>query len=336
MNASTRVVAGIGLALLLTGCERPPPESVQAGFRGTGMIQVHNKRLVAALDAANVVPAALPKPQVEEGGPTAGTTFQNVQVLKDLPVPEFARLMAAITTWVSPQQGCVYCHAGADLASDALYTKVVARRMIEMTRHINSGWKHHVAETGVTCFTCHRGQNVPANIWFATPNDPHMSAYAGNKAGQNAPSDVVRLASLPNNPFAQFLDQPHEVRVVATSPLRQDGMGASIKDAEATYGLMMHMTQALGVNCTYCHNTRSFFAWDQSTPQRATAWYGIRLVRDLNTNYLEPLAGTLPANRHGAAGDGPKLDCATCHNGAFKPLLGVSMVADYPELKGGN
>ena len=30
----------------------------------------------------------------------------------------------------------------------------------------------------------------------------------------------------------------------------------------------------------------------------------------------------------------PGLTCATCHQGAFKPLNGVSMVPDYPELKG--
>ena len=35
--------------------------------------------------------------------------------------------MAAITAWVSPKEGCNYCHEGADLASDAKYTKVVAR-----------------------------------------------------------------------------------------------------------------------------------------------------------------------------------------------------------------
>ena len=51
--------------------------------------------------------------------------------------------------------------------------------------------------------------------------------------------------------------------------------------------LMMHISKALGVNCTFCHNSRSFTAWDQSTPQRATTWYGIRMMRDLNANYLE-------------------------------------------------
>ncbi len=76
----------------------------------------------------------------------------------------------------------------------------------------------------------------------------------------------------------------------------------SIKQTEWTYALMMNFSQSLGVNCTYCHNTRSFTDWDQSTPQRATAWYGIRMVRDLNTNYLDPLHSTFPPARLGAEG----------------------------------
>jgi len=122
--------------------------------------------------------------------------------------------------------------------------------------------------------------------------------------------------------------------VISEVALRQDGMGPSIKQAEQTYGLMMHFTHALGVNCTYCHNSRSFFDWDQSSPQRAVAWYGIRMVRDLNSHFLDPLQPTFPVTRRGPGGDAPKLNCATCHQGAFKPLNGVSMLKDYPELSG--
>jgi photosynthetic reaction center cytochrome c subunit len=95
---------------------------------------------------------------------------------------------------------------------------------------------------------------------------------------------------------------------------------------------MMHMSQSLGVNCTYCHNTRSFADWETSTPQRGTAWYGIRMVRDLNAQYVDPLASVLPANRLGSEGDPLKLNCATCHQGAFKPLYGASMLPNHPEL----
>jgi len=92
------------------------------------------------------------------------------------------------------------------------------------------------------------------------------------------------------------------------------------------------MSQSLGVNCTYCHNSRSFASWDGSTPQRAIAWHGIRMVRDLNRAYLDPLQSTFPKARLGPLGDAPKVGCATCHQGVYKPLYGVSMLKDYPSL----
>ena len=56
------------------------------------------------------------------------------------------------------------------MADDSLYQKKVARRMLQMTQHINESWKdNHVGGTGVTCFTCHRGQPVPAHVWFTDP-----------------------------------------------------------------------------------------------------------------------------------------------------------------------
>jgi len=63
------------------------------------------------------------------------------------------------------------------------------------------------------------------------------------------------------------------------------------------------------------------------------AWHGIRMTRDLNANYLKQLSNAWPANRLGPTGDSPKLACATCHQGVYKPLYGVSMVKDFPELK---
>ena len=34
----------------------------------------------------------------------------------------------------------------------------------------------------------------------------------------------------------------------------------------------------------------------------------------------------------GREGDPLKVNCSTCHQGVNKPLLGVSMLRDYPEL----
>jgi photosynthetic reaction center cytochrome c subunit len=323
------VIAVAATAVILSQAERPPMDSVQRGYRGTAMDQIYNPRTVADELVANKIPASLPP--LGNAGPKAGAVYKNVKVLNDVGVGEFTRLMASMTTWVAPAQGCAYCHDLKDMSSDSLYTKVVARRMLQMVRHVNTDWKQHVAETGVTCYTCHRGQPVPTNIWFNNPGPLQAGGFAQMPAGKNHPAPAAGDSSLPFDPFTPFLEQDKDIRVVSQTALPA-GDHQSIKQTEWTYSLMMNFSQSLGVNCTFCHNSRSFTDWSQSTPQRVTAWYGIRMVRDLNTAYLDPLHSTFPVARLGIEGDSPKVNCATCHNGVYKPLFGVGMAKDFPEL----
>ncbi len=321
------VLAAAGV--IFTRAERPPIETVQRGYRGTGMDLLYNPRFLQAERAANQIPVSLPR--LPDTGPKAGAVYKNVKVLKDESVGNFTRLMASVTTWVAPAQGCAYCHDVNNMAADTVYTKVVARRMIQMVQHINSGWKSHVAEVGVTCYTCHRGQPVPTNIWFNNPGPVQAGGMAQMPAGKNHPTAVANGASLPFDPFTPFLEHDADIRVISKTALpTQDHQ--SIKQTEWTYSLMIHFAQSLGVNCDFCHNTRALAEWNQSSPQRVSAWYGIRMVRDLNINYLDPLHATFPVGRLGVSGDSPKVNCATCHNGVYKPLFGVSMVTSFPEL----
>jgi photosynthetic reaction center cytochrome c subunit len=331
IGAAIAVLVVLGIILGTT--ERPPMGSIQHGYRGTAMDYLYNPRDMAVKVADNKVPTSLP--YMGNVGPKASTVYKNVKVLGDLSVGEFTRLMASMTTWVEPTAGCAGCHNVANMADDSSYQKVVARRMIQMVRHINADWTAHVQQTGVTCYTCHRGQPVPANIWFNNPGPTQAGGFAEIPAGKNHPTPLIVAggSSLPLDAFTPFLEQSNEIRISSTTAL-PSGDRASIKQTDWTYSLMMHFSQALGVNCTYCHNTRSFSNWEQSSPQRATAWYGIRMVRDLNNAYLDPLHDTFPPTRWGAAlSDSPKVNCATCHNGVYKPLFGVSMAKDFPELK---
>ena len=266
-------------------------------------------------------------------GPKAREVYQNVQVLGNLSVSQFTAQMVAITAWVSPEQGCNYCHNAANFADDSKYTKVVARKMIQMTQHINADYKAHVANTGVSCYTCHRGQPVPAQTWYQPLLQDKHADFIGNRNGQNAPAPQVNLSTLPNDPVTTYLNDNTTIRVLAKTAL-PNGPSATIQATEGTYGLMIHMSQSLGVNCTYCHNTRSFSNWAESTPQRITAWHGIRMVGDVNNNYLEPVKPVLPVNRLGPNGDVPQVACSTCHQGAYKPLYGAPMVQDWPGLQG--
>jgi photosynthetic reaction center cytochrome c subunit len=326
------ILSVMALVIVVGTFQHPPVDILQRGYRGTGMAQVYNPAHLAALQTSNQLPASTP--QTPASGQTAGQSFQNVQVLKDVDSTEFMRLMTDITTWVAPDQGCSYCHAeGEPLSSDKLYTKVVARRMLQMTMHVNGDWHSHVADTGVTCYTCHRGHPVPTNIWFKNPGPPTSANNDGDRTDQNWPIAANGRTSLPFDPFTPFLDQANDVRVVSTTAL-PEGDRHSIKQTEWTYSLMVSMSEALGVNCTYCHSSRSFTDWQQSTPARVTAYYGIRMVRDLNTDFLDPLASQFPHDRLGPLGDGPKINCSTCHQGVYKPLFGASLLKDYPELAG--
>ncbi len=333
MMSRTQKLVGVAcMTLLVAACERPPIETSQNGFRGTAMVQVNNPR---APEPELGYPAALP--EAPASGPKAGEIYQNVQVLGDLSVAQFTRLMTSITQWVSPEEGCNYCHYPENLADDGKYTKVVSRRMIQMTQHVNSTWSDHVGNNGVNCYTCHRGKNVPEYIWFTEGMSNYGNQYfVGWRNGQNVPSENAGLASLPSDTASTFLqktDGNPSIRLASDKIFSEPGLGLSIKDAEYSYGLMMNWSTALGVNCTYCHNTRAFQNWEQSTPMRVTAHYGLNMVRDLNANYLIPLGPVYPDYRLGPhEADAPKAYCKTCHQGVNKPLGGADAVSAYPSL----
>lgn len=290
------------LIAVLAGCEDPDVETVQTGFRGTGMVQVYNDDALARAVAATRLP--VPIPPVPPGPPALPGTWQNVQVLGDISPAEMTRTMVAITQWVSPVEGCAYCHVAGNLASDSLYPKRVSRQMLRMTRNINANWTGHVGQTGVTCWTCHRGQQVPANIWFVTDRNQELRHY---------------------------LDR-EDVRVQSNTYVPSNANRSSIKQTEYTYALMIDMSKSLGVNCTYCHNSARFGSWEESPPQRLTALRGIRMTRELNNEYLLPLTAVFPEHRLGPLGDVAKIQCATCHQGAYKPLYGASITAQYPAM----
>ena len=319
----------LGALALLSACERPAMDTVQHGYRGTGMVEVYNPRLMEKVIENNVAPVTQAPAPTE--GPKAGEVYQNVKVLGDLSVGAFAQLMVSMTAWVAPEKGCTHCHNAGNFADDSPYTKLVARQMIKMTQTINSEWKTHVGSTGVNCFSCHRGKNVPEFVWYQPLPQSKGADFIGNKMKQNTPLKTTKFSSLPYDPFTPYLLGKDPIRVQATKALPSDHV-ASIATTEQTYSLMNHMSASLGVNCTFCHTTQSFSKWGGGPPQRVTAYHGIRMVREINNGFLVPLTDTFPVNRKGELGDVAKANCATCHQGAYKPLFGARMLDEHPGL----
>jgi photosynthetic reaction center cytochrome c subunit len=343
VGAAGAILIG-GIMVATAGWDLPPTDSVQYGYRGTGMEEVLDREDQLKLAAANALPEGIitaPTPE-DRVGPKVRElpdTYKNVQLLGDLTEAQFLSFMTNISAWVAPQEGdnagCAYCHNLENMADDSMYTHKVARRMIQMNWTINSQWKQHVGTTGVVCYTCHRGQPVPRNIWFKKEGPSSGgSGWMGFRDGQNLVATSAGYTSLPYDSLSMYLEGDNNIRVHTDTAL-PSGNPAGTKDAEKTYALMMHMSNALGVNCTFCHNSRAFNVWAEGPATRVTAWHGIRMTRSLNQTYLVPLQATYPPNRLGPLGDAPKVNCSTCHQGANKPLLGVSMLKDVlPEFGG--
>jgi photosynthetic reaction center cytochrome c subunit len=319
------------LILCFLTFQRPPVDVISTGAPGVGMQVLYNPAQLNAALGINQAPKALPP---IDAGPAAGTVYKNVQVLTGVSAGAFGRLMISMTQWVAPAQGCGYCHVAGNFASDAKYTKVVARRMLQMTIATNVTYANHVGSTGVTCYTCHRGMNNPSNIWFKGEVPGSAPGLVEADMGKNLPAANVNSSSLPSDPYTPFLLGGDNIRVSGSTALPEGINPASVKNTEWTYALMMTYSQGLGVSCEFCHNSRAFNDWSQSTPQRVTAFYAEAMLRSLNGDYMVPLTGVFPAALKGPSGDVAKIDCATCHQGVYKPLFGAKMAAGFPALEG--
>ena len=317
-----------------------PPIGAEQFSPGPSMIQFQRGHMPEPVsqDPPPVLPQAAP------GGPAATAAYKNVQVLTDVSANEFMRLQQAITQWVSPQQGCGFCHVGEDYASDAKPQKQAARVMLQMVRHVNADWSSHVSPAGVTCYTCHRGQSVPAETWFPlVPRE--QGAIMAKQENWNEAADNVRKF-FPDAGWDLFLLGNEPISVQSTTALPSQTVAEQVV-AKRVYEMMMQMSDGIGVNCTYCHNSRALSDWSQSTPQRWVGQSGLDMTRELNREFLRKVHSVLqqsrervgettrpglPAHESGPLPADGFVICASCHMARPKPMNGASITADYPGL----
>jgi photosynthetic reaction center cytochrome c subunit len=307
--------------------------------------QIHWDRGHIPEPVSQAAPAPLPAETDGGGTGPATSVYKNVQVLTDVNADEFMRLQHAITQWVSPQQGCGFCHTGTDYASDAKPEKQVARLMLRMVRHVNADWADHVSPAGVTCYTCHRGQPVPAEVWFpSTP--PPVKPFIAKQEPYREDADTVRKF-FPDAGWTEYLLEDTPISVQSTTALPSQTVASQI-ETKRIYEMMMQLSDGIGVNCGYCHNSRAFESWAQSTPARWIGYYGLKMNREINRDYLLQLSTIIPQTRqrlvethlpvlpgrdYGPQRGNGFVVCATCHYGEPKPLGGAAMLHDYPGLR---
>ncbi|MGK7755821.1 MULTISPECIES: photosynthetic reaction center cytochrome PufC [unclassified Roseovarius] len=319
-------------AWLVSADKSSAVDSLQTGPRGTGMSVPEFKSELAARDPGiEGYMAMRSDPVVPQGGEElAGDARENVPPgLEGLTVENYDRLLAAMQQWTGIP----------DLFEDMdSYQTSVGYTMIAMTQNLNENWDAHVnanAEVGVTCYTCHRGQPVPTDVWFNI--SPVNERVEGWGAVQNRVTPLSSYTSLPSDALQTYLVDGDSIKVHDLESRVEGVPGVDgypgIQHTERTYAFMNYISNSLGVNCVFCHNSRAFYDGAQVTPQWATELLGIQMVQELNNDYLIPLEGLLPEHRLGPKyGDAPKAACRTCHKGYQKPLQGTNVIQDWPEL----
>jgi hypothetical protein len=108
-------------------------------------------------------PSVFPRVEVPSGAflPADGSAddvYESLELFGDLPARELAGVME---TWsASLGVDCEYCHPGSDWSSEEDVNKLLARQMYRSGLELD---RTYFGEGGrITCWTCHRGEAVPA------------------------------------------------------------------------------------------------------------------------------------------------------------------------------
>ncbi len=98
----------------------------------------------------------------------AGDVFQNVQMMKPMPAGRFLDFMNNVFSR-SLGVTCAHCHLPGEWQKDDKPQKQVARDMAKMVGTINNDLLASIKnlkdpKPRIGCFTCHRGQAIPAGV----------------------------------------------------------------------------------------------------------------------------------------------------------------------------
>lgn len=157
-------------------------------------VWVPSFQLIATLVIAGTLLVAAAGQEAVQQSKTAGESFKNVKVLRDIPESE---LMPAMN-FMAGSLGvtCEFCHVNP-WDSDEKPKKKMARRMIQMQQAINRDT--FGGQLVVTCNTCHRGSNKPLGTPTIQAAAWHNQGAAPSAVPSNDQPDVKQI-------FANYIE----------------------------------------------------------------------------------------------------------------------------------
>jgi hypothetical protein len=127
-----------------------PDTGAAGGEAGSATAQPAAASASTELPSLDPLPAGVKEERAEQ-------KYKNVQVLTGVPADRWMNIMFAFKASLGVD--CTFCHVKDQWDKDDKQTKQIARKMIKMTRDINSQYVGGIGR--VSCFTCHRGQQKP-------------------------------------------------------------------------------------------------------------------------------------------------------------------------------
>jgi hypothetical protein len=186
---------------------------------------------------ATASPAATPqKPQLKPV--LAEDVYKNIEVFKGKPATRLLPAMLALRELLGVE--CSYCHTPLDWENEDKKTKQKARQHFDMIGYLNHD--HFADKNKVSCWTCHRGESVPARYVADDEMVKRMAQMIAIPAGEgDKPAEQVfkNIQTLKGVPASRF-------------PF-----------------IMTFFSQSLGVRCGHCHVPNQWEKDDK--PQKETA-----------------------------------------------------------------
>jgi photosynthetic reaction center cytochrome c subunit len=185
-----------------------PTKRAKSGRTSVGMMRILAMSLMGIVSASGqTAPGSAPtKPATAKPSPVgaaqkpplAENVFKNVQVLKGIPVDQFMDTMGFFAAALG--LNCTGCHglaAASDVSkfADDTTLKTTARKMILMVNALNKN--NFGGVRMVTCYSCHRGDEVPrVRPWlseqYGTPaaEDPNEVQIPSQASGAASADQV--------------------------------------------------------------------------------------------------------------------------------------------------
>lgn len=292
---------------------------------------------------------------------------QNVQVLKGMTT---AQIWVYMQQHVSGAMGvsCQYCHDINNYAADPYPAKISARLMLLLVRDLNAQFIANIPNwrgNYVQCATCHNLQpvdmatfspqfdnSVPPIQVDLEPLDENGEPMRGFE--QNIPLKQAVLYYLYNYRIWNPYDAQDPTSGRGSLSLTHEG-GRTQDQVTINQNVMNLMGWSLGEGCTYCHNSRNFYAYEADIPapqfmetyalNRLKSQHMLLMTTWMTQNWNRyvlpptdaPDSFPIDGNQYIVEFDGtryPVAGCYTCHQGNAIPRAAINM-ADIPEGEAG-